>query len=95
MMIPDSPVSVATSSKCSKSPAPSLSWSAEGAESSSTEDESGSFDFDEASFANLKNNEFDLAAMIANAQSHAPDLKSHPAFNTVDAFLDDFLLSAF
>ena len=95
MMIPDSPVSVAGSSKCSKSPAPSLSWSAEGAESSSTEDESGSFDFDEASFANLKNNDFDLAAMIAKAQSHAPDLKSHPAFNTVDAFLDDFLLSAF
>jgi hypothetical protein len=89
---PDSPVSKSSSRR---SPAPSLSWSVEGAESSCTDDEGGPPYTDDMSFTSITDLEFDLAEMIAKAQIHAPDLKSHPAFNTVDAFLDEFLVTGF
>lgn len=93
--IPDSPASTRNSSNLSKSPAPSLSWSAEGADSSCTEDESGSPMLERYSFSKIRGLEYDIDAMIAKAQEHAPDINAHPAFNTVDSFLDTFLVSGF
>lgn len=80
---PASPISLRPSSNGSKfSPAPSLSWSVDGAEySSSTEDEAASPTTSHIGLAQYMGLDIDIDALIAKAQGHQPDLKGHPAFN--------------
>lgn len=79
---PDSPASLRVSSYASNSPAPSLAWSVDGGEySSSTEDEAASPTMSHTGLARYMGLELDIDALIAKAQGHQPDLKGHPAFN--------------